>query len=88
MASCSGRVSFVFSVLPPSAGTLRLNAARTQTCRQSCRNACAGRPTLTGLQCRQTLSRELHNALSAQHREEYARARSGRVLAMVPTYPA
>jgi len=52
------------------------------------RTACAGRPTITGLQCRQTLSRELRNALPAQHREEYARARSGRVLAMVPNFPA
>ena len=59
-----------------------------QRIERQARNACAGRPTLTGLQCRQTLSRELHNALSAQHREEYARARSGRVLAMVPTYPS
>jgi UrcA family protein len=52
------------------------------------RSACAGRPTLSGLQCRQSLSRELRDALPAQQREEYARGRTGRILAMVPTWSA
>ncbi|GEM_PF-1069064 len=52
------------------------------------RTACAGRPTLSGMQCRETLSRELRGALPAPQREDYARARSGRVLAMVPTVSA
>jgi UrcA family protein len=52
------------------------------------RSACAGRPTLAGLQCRQTLERELRDALPAQQRQDYARGRTGRVLAMVPTLSA
>ncbi|NBW10398.1 MAG: UrcA family protein, partial [Caulobacteraceae bacterium] len=52
------------------------------------RNACAGRPALAGMQCREALSRELRGALPAPQREDYARARSGRVLAMVPNFPA
>lgn len=52
------------------------------------RSACAGRPTLAGMQCRETLSRELRDALPAPQREDYARARSGRVLAMVPNVSA
>lgn len=52
------------------------------------RNACVGRPTLAGLQCREALSRDLRDALPAPQREDYARARSGRVLAMVPTVSA
>ncbi|QTC91212.1 UrcA family protein [Brevundimonas goettingensis] len=52
------------------------------------RNACAGRPTIAGMQCRETLSRELRDALPAQQRQDYARGRSGRVLAMVPNVSA
>ena len=52
------------------------------------RNACAGRPTLAGLQCREALSRDLREALPAPQRDDYARARSGRILAMVPNFPA
>jgi UrcA family protein len=59
-----------------------------QRIEREARNACAGRPTISGLQCRQTLSRELRDALSAQQRQEYARGRSGQVLAMVPTFSA
>lgn len=59
-----------------------------QRIERTARSACSGLPTITGMQCRQNLSRELHDALPALHQEEYARARSGRVLAMVPTFSA
>jgi UrcA family protein len=59
-----------------------------QRVEREARNACAARAALVGLQCRQTLSRELRDALPAQRREEYARARNSRILAMVPSFPA
>lgn len=52
------------------------------------RNACSGRPTIAGMQCREALSRELRDALPAPQRQDYARARSGRILAMVPNVSA
>ena len=59
-----------------------------QRIQREARNACVGAPGLAGLQCRRTLSRELRDALPPRQREEYARARSVRILAMVPNYPA
>jgi UrcA family protein len=52
------------------------------------RSACAGRPTIAGMQCREALTRELRDALPARQRQDYARGRSGRVLAMVPNVSA
>ena len=52
------------------------------------RSACSGRPTITNLQCRQSLTRELRDALPAPQRQDYARGRSGRVLAMVTNFSA
>ena len=59
-----------------------------QRLQRTVRSACSGRPTLSGLQCRDSLSRALRDALPSAQREDYARVRSSRVLAMVPTFPS
>lgn len=57
-----------------------------QRVRRAARNHCGGRSPLAQALCVAQLKAEIHALLPAPRRDEYARGRSGRQLAMVPTY--